>query len=77
MITRSNKRRCGKDINFSPGKVMIVDAGLKAMRNKLSAIDSLGGSVSDGLHAVFPPILFSKSMLFLPRYINFLPVLMQ
>jgi len=64
MITRSIKRRCGKDINFSPEEEIIVGVRQNQERGKLSAIDSDGKGDSLGLHLVFPdPVCFSEGYL--------------
>jgi hypothetical protein len=39
MITRSVKRRGGKDINFSPDETIICDANQNAEYRRLSVID--------------------------------------
>jgi len=53
MITRSIKRRCGKDINFSPEEEIIVGVRQNPERRKLSAIDSEGNGDALGPHLGF------------------------
>jgi hypothetical protein len=61
MITRSIKRRCGKDINFSPEEEIIVGVRQETECRKLSAIDSDDKGDASGLHLVFPDLVrFSK-----------------
>jgi hypothetical protein len=61
MITRSIKRRSGKDINFSPEEEIIVGVRQNLERRKLSAIDSDEKGDAFGLHLVFPDLVrFSK-----------------
>jgi hypothetical protein len=53
MITRSIKRRCGKDINFSPEEEIIVGIRQNPECKKPTAIDSDGNGYALGLHLVF------------------------
>jgi len=54
MITRSIKRRCGKDINFSPEEEIIVGVRQDTECRKLSAIDSDDKGMPQGSISFFP-----------------------